>query len=164
MADTFTVEAVLKASGADKFADAFKNAANSVEGIEKSTQGLTMGKLVGAIGITAALSKGFNMVKDSVGRAFGRIDTMEQFDRVMTTMTGSSKKAESVLNEVNDTVKGTAYGLDVGAKAVQGFVTSNMDVDKATATFKSWGDAVAFYGDGTSETLGSVTDCPVASA
>src|SRR5699024_11463724 len=56
------------------------------------------------------------------------------------------------------TVTGTAYGLDVGAKAVQDFVTSNMDVDKATDTFAAWGDAVAFYGDGSNETMASVSD------
>ena len=156
--DKYSVEAVLKATGADEFTRKFKEAADSVQGIEKQTQGLTLGKLVGAIGITAGLAKGFNLVKDSVGRAFGRIDTMEQFDRVMTTLTGSSEKADQVLGKVNDTVTGTAYGLDVGAKAVQSFVTSNMDVDKATMTFEAWGDAVAFYGDGTNETLGSVTD------
>lgn len=151
---------MLKASGADKFAQAFKNAANNVQGFEKNTSnaGLTVGKLVGAVGVTALLAKGFGLVKNSVGKAFGRIDTMEQFERVMTTLTGSTEKANSVLDEVNDTVTGTAYGLDVGAKSVQNFVTSNMDVDKATMTFKSWADAVAFYGDGTNETLAGVTD------
>src|SRR5699024_10291874 len=90
--------------------------------------------------------------------AFSRIDTMEQFERVMTTMTGSTEKAGQVLGDVTETVTGTAYGLDVGAKAVQDFVTSNMDVDKATQTFASWGDAVAFYGDGSNETIASVSD------
>src|SRR5699024_7668453 len=73
-------------------------------------------------------------------------------------MTGSSEKAGQVLDAVTDTVKGTAYGLDIGARAVQDFVTSNMDVDKATETFAAWGDAVAFYGDGSNETLSSVSD------
>lgn len=160
MAETYSVEAYLKATGADKFANAFRNATKDVEGLDRATgnAGITIGKLAAAVGVTALVAKGFNMVKDSVQRAFGRIDTMEQFERVMTTLTGSTDKANEVLSTVNDTVVGTAYGLDVGAKAVQNFVTSNMDVDKATATFEAWGDAVAFYGDGTNETLGSVTD------
>ncbi|WP_268239087.1 tape measure protein [Oceanobacillus neutriphilus] len=98
------------------------------------------------------------MVKDSISQAFRRIDTMEQFDRVMTTMTGSSKKAAQVLDTVNDTVVGTAYGLDVAAKSTQNFVTSGMDVDKATDSIGAWGDAVAFYGDGSNEQFGRVTD------
>lgn len=158
MAESHVVEAVLKASGADDFAKAFKESQKAVENVKEKINNFTVGKLVTAAGITAALSKGFDMVRDSVGRAFGRIDTMEQFERVMTTMTGSSEKAKSVLDQVNETVSGTAYGLDVGAKAVQGFVTSNMEVDKATQTFGAWADAVAFYGDGTNDTLGRVTD------
>ncbi|MEK3890253.1 tape measure protein [Bacillus sp. FSL K6-3431] len=119
---------------------------------------LGIGKIVTALGLVSLANKGISMIKDSIGKAFGRIDTMEQFERVMTTLTGSSEKANEVLGTVSDTVTGTAYGLDVGAKAVQGFVTSNMEVDKATETFGNWADAVAFYGDGTNATLGSVTD------
>ncbi|VDG98911.1 Phage-related protein [Lysinibacillus sphaericus] len=119
---------------------------------------LSIGKIVKALGLVGLAVKAIDLVKNSLGKAFGRIDTMEQFARVMTTLTGSSKKADQVLATVNETVKGTAYGLDVGAKAVQNFVTSNMDVDKATMTFKSWSDAVAFYGDGTNDTLAGVSD------
>lgn len=158
--ETYSVEAYLKATGADKFSQAFNNAAKNVDNLERSTgnAGITIGKLAAAVGVTALVAKGFGMVKNSVDKAFGRIDTMEQFERVMTTMTGSTEKAQSVLEDVNETVTGTAYGLDVGAKAVQDFITSNMDVDKATATFKSWGDAVAFYGDGSNQTLSGVSD------
>src|SRR5699024_11158326 len=126
--------------------DLFNDAASSVDGLEQKASGFTLGKLVGVIGITAALAKGFQLVKDSIGHAFTRIDTMEQFERVMTTMTGSSEKANEVLDTINDTVVGTAYGLDYAAKSTQDFVTSGMDVDKATDSVASWGDAVAFYG------------------
>ncbi|MBW8350783.1 tape measure protein [Bacillus sp. IITD106] len=158
--ETYSVEAYLKATGADKFANAFKNATKNVEGLERSTDkaGLTIGKLVAAAGVTALVAKGFGMVKDSIGKAFGRIDTMEQFERVMTTLTGSSDKAAETLDNVREKVTGTAYGLDVAAQSVQGFVTSNMKVETATKTFGAWADAVAFYGDGTNATLASVTD------
>lgn len=115
-------------------------------------------KIAGAIGVTKLVSAGFDMIKNSVGSAFNRIDTMEQFNRVMTTMLGSTDKANAVLDKTNGIVKGTAYGLDVAALSVQNFVTSNMDVDKATDTVAAWGDAVAFYGDGSNETFASVTD------
>ena len=83
---------------------------------------------------------------------------MEQFDRVMTEITGSSENAKKALDDTNEAVLGTAYGLDVAAKGVQDFVTRGMEVDKATKTIAAWGDAVAFYGDGSNEQLASVTD------
>lgn len=128
-------------------------------GEEAGTRGaIGIGKILTALGLVAAATKVFGMIKDSIGSAFSRIDTMEQFERVMTVMTGSSEKANSVLETINDTVKGTAYGLDVAAKATQDFVTSNMDVDKATESVAAWGDAVAFYGDGSNATFASVSD------
>lgn len=114
---------------------------------------------IGAVtGIVKLVSSAFNMVKDSISSAFARIDVMEQFNRVMTVMTGSADKANAILKKTTDIVTGTAYGLDVAALAVQNFVTSNMDVDKATDTVAAWGDAVAFYGDGSNATFASVSD------
>ena len=40
--------------------------------------------LVSGLGIFKLLEKGFQMVANSVDKAMGRIDTMEQFSRVMT--------------------------------------------------------------------------------
>ncbi len=135
------------------------NLDGQLSGLQQSGEnaGIGIGKIVAALGLVALGTKAINMVKDSIDRAFGRIDTMEQFERVMTTMTGSSEKANEVLGITNDTVTGTAYGLDVAASAVQNFVTSNMDVDQATDSIASWGDAVAFYGDGSNETFSSVS-------
>lgn len=119
---------------------------------------MTIGKLAAAIGITAALSAGFNLVKDSVQKAFGRIDTMEQFERVMTVMLGSTEDANAALDKTNDIVTGTGYGLDVAAKSVQDFVTRGVEIDKATKYIEAWGDAVAFYGDGSNEQFANVTN------
>ncbi|HEY4532474.1 MAG TPA: tape measure protein [Kurthia sp.] len=114
--------------------------------------------IVGAIGITKALSGAFNMVKSSVGSAFDRIDTMEAFKSTLTVLTGSAEKTQKALDATRESVKGTAYGLNVAAKSVQDFVTRGMKVDDATKTLAQWGDAVAFYGDGSNEQLASVTD------
>lgn len=116
------------------------------------------GSLVAAIGITSALSSGFNMVKNSIGSAFARIDTMEAFESTMTVLTGSTEKTKQALDETRDAVTGTAYGMDVAAKSVQDFVTRGMDIKDATKTLRQWGDAVAFYGDGSNDQLARVND------
>lgn len=153
---------ILVKIGADitNFSRNMKNAINEMKGLDKGAHQstLTLGKLATSVGLVAVAAKGFQMLKSSITQAFNRIDTMEQFERVMTTMTGSSEKAGQVLDDVNGIVKGTAYGLDVAAKSTQDFVTSGMDVDKATDSIESWGDAVAFYGNGSNESFASVTD------
>lgn len=116
-----------------------------------------VGKLVTALGLVALASKGIDMVKGSMDKAFGRIDTFERFDRVMTVLTGSAEQTKQALDRTNEAVTGTAYGLDVAASAVQGFVARSLDVDKATSYIESFGDAVAFYGEGTNEAFERVT-------
>lgn len=102
------------------------------------------------------LSAGVDMVKNSVDAAFGRIDTMEQFNRVMNVMTHDTGITNKALADTNQIVKGTAYGLNVASKAVQSFVSRGMEVKKSTDTVEAFADAVSFFGDGTNATLESV--------
>lgn len=90
--------------------------------------------------------------------AFGRIDTMNRFQKTITTMTGDAGLAEAALAKLKDVTVGTAYGLDVASKATQGFVTRGMSLGAATEQVRIWADAVSFYGEGTNEQLESVVD------
>lgn len=113
--------------------------------------------MIGTITGVAATIGVFNTLRNAVSRAFSRIDTMEQFERTMTTMLGSADEANKALEETNAIVKGTAYGLDTAAGAVQRFVTSSVNVEDATKYVEAFGNAVAFYGDGTNEQFSRVT-------
>lgn len=119
---------------------------------------LSLGKIVTALGLVALGTKAIGMMKDSLDAAFKRIDTMEQFERTMTAITGSSEEAQAALDRTNEAVTGTAYGLDVAASAVQNFVTRGADINDATNYVEKWGDAVAFYGDGSNEQFSNVSD------
>ena len=128
----------------------------NTDGFQKDANRLS--DIVGGMGVFKLFEKGFQLIAGSVDKAMSRIDTMEQFNRVMTTMTGDVGATNTALVETNDIVKGTAYGLDVASKAVQNFVSRGMEVQGATDTVRAWGDAVAFYGDGSNATFSSVTD------
>ena len=117
-----------------------------------------LGDIVKGMGVFKLLSAGVNLVSTSVDKAMGRIDTMEQFSRVMNTMTGDVELTNKALDATREIVTGTAYGLDVAARSVQNFVSRGMEVQDATDTVRAWGDAVAFYGDGSNATFSSVTD------
>lgn len=106
------------------------------------------------------------LVRNTLGRigvtdlsgAFGRIDTMNRFQKTVSVMTGDSNMANAALGKLKDTTVGTAYGLDVASKATQGFLTRGMGLGAATEQVRIWADAVSFYGDGTNEQLESVVD------
>lgn len=135
----------------------FNKGLNEITGSVKGA-GSTIKNIVAALGIDRIISAGMNTISESVGSAMKRIDTMEQFTRVMTAMTGSTKLANNALENIKETVTGTAYGLDVAARSTQKFVTSGMELEKSTQQIKTWANAVAFYSDGTNESFENVTD------
>lgn len=126
------------------------------EKTKKASSGIK--SMLTSVGVVNAISAAFNTVKQSVSSAFDRIDTMNQFNRTVTAITGSAESAGIALGQLKDITKGTAYGLDVAAKATQNFVTRGLDISQATDQVRIWGDAVAFYGKGTNEQFENVTD------
>lgn len=118
----------------------------------------SMGKsMLAANLLSQAIGSIFSMITGSLDKAMARLDTMDQFNRVMSTMTGSADITADALNTITEAVAGTAYGLDAGAKAVQAFVSSGMTIGNATDTFEIWADAVSFYTQGTNAELETVT-------
>ncbi|MEG1752489.1 MAG: tape measure protein, partial [Christensenella sp.] len=128
----------------------------NTQGFQQGANKLT--NIVQGLGIFKLLEKGFQMVGASVDKAMARIDTMEQFRRVMNTMTGSVDETSEALTKTTNIVTGTAYGLDVAAKSVQNFVSRGMEISRATETVEGWGNAVAFYGNGSNASFAAVTD------
>ena len=151
------IDVELNTDGAEKNVDSLEGKITGIgQAGEKGAVGV--GKIASALGLVKVAGMAIDMIKGSIQAAFGRIDTMESFQRVMKALTGDSNVANEVLETLKVTTKGTAYGLDTAAKAVQGFVTRGVEIPKATKYFEAFGDAVAFYGDGSKEQLENVTD------
>lgn len=157
--ETYSVKAILSAVD-QNFTSTMKMANSSLSGIKSASEGATSSimKIASGIGVFKALSASANLVKSSISSAMGRQDTMEAFNRTITQITGSAENATKALEDLKKITKGTAYGLDVVAKATQNFVTRGMDLSKATKSVGIWADAVSFYGKGTNEQLETVTD------
>lgn len=157
--ETYSVKAVLSAVDSN-FTSTMKTANNSLTGIKTASESATSSimKIASGIGVFKALSASANLVKSSISSAMGRQDTMEAFNRTITQITGSAENATKALEDLKKITKGTAYGLDIAAKATQNFVTRGMDLSKVTKSVGIWADAVSFYGKGTNEQLETVTD------
>lgn len=154
-------------AGIDGVSDSLEGVSGSSEQAKDGLDGVgdkadetdvSMSKLIKTIAGIAATVGVFKVLRNAVDLAFQRIDTMEQFERVMTEMTGSTTDANAALDKTNDIVTGTAYGLDVAASSVQDFVTRGVEVGEATKYIEAWGDAVAFYGNGSNEQFANVTN------
>ncbi len=163
--ESYTVEAILRvrdqgySRGFGQAADEVERFDNAITRSNRTSKSFrdTMLGMASAIGITKALGAAWTMAKNSVSSAMDRIDTMDNFARSVRLMTGDTQLAQSALDDLRDASRGTAYGLDVMAKATQGLVTSSYDVKTATTYVEDWGNAVAMYGDGSNATLANVT-------
>lgn len=158
MADGKVIIAVELDDG--KVARGVSNVDRRLRGLEGAGRVGALGikEIVTALGLVAAGAKVFDMIRNSIRTAFARIDAMESFESTMTTITGSSEKARQALERITEIVKGTSYSLDVAAQSTQNFVTRGVEIGKAVKYVEAWGDAVAFYGDGSNETFRNVTD------
>ncbi|MEB6179692.1 tape measure protein [Enterococcus casseliflavus] len=121
----------------------------------------SVGKLSAAMLITKGATAALSMAKGSLDSAFGRIDTLNNFENTMTRLTGSSEEASAGMEGVRDAVVGTNYMLDSAAQIVQRLTLQNKDLEKSTESYKVWGDAVAFYGDGSADAMDNVMDAMI---
>ncbi|WZY01591.1 tape measure protein [Bacillus sp. FSL W7-1360] len=136
MAESYSVEAFLKASGADRFGKAFASAGRDVGALDKSVNGanFTIGKLLAAVGITAAVAKGFSMMKDAVSGAVSRYDTLNNFPRVMEMIGFSTEESSGAIERLTKGVEGLPTRLDDVASTAQRIATMTGDLDGAVET------------------------------
>ena len=121
----------------------------------------SVGKLSAAMLITKGATAALSMAKGSLDGAFGRIDTLNNFENTMTRLTGSSEEAAAGMEGVRDVVVGTNCMLDSAAQTVQRLVMQDGSLEQSTKSYQIWGDAVAMYGDGAAETMDNVMDAMI---
>lgn len=141
MNNGYSVEAILKATGADQFASDFDKAKKSLGGMEgatkKSAGGLKslaggVAKVAGGIGVTKLITAGFNAVRNSIDGAVSRVDTLNQFPKVLQQMGASGKDADRSIARLSDGIQGLPTTLDGVASTAQRMFTILGDIDLAT--------------------------------
>ena len=160
MNNKFTIEAILKASGADQFSKDFQNATKSMEGIgrasKKSAGGLKsflggVGKIAGAIGVTKLVSAGFNAIRSSVDDAVSRVDTLNQFPKVLQQMGASGEEAEWAIDRLAEGIEGLPTKLDDVAGDAQRMFTILGDAELATESTLALNNAFLASGASTAD-------------
>lgn len=116
--------------------DPSKNAKKSIEDIASS------------IASIAIVSKAFNSLKESVGKAIDRMDTIDTATKSLTVLTGSSKIAKRVMDDLSDAIDGTPIALNEVALGAKKMVAAGMEGSKVKGVFKSIADAAYGVGNG----------------
>ena len=109
-------------------------AAQGREGGRKASDGFASGFAGGAIGATVAqvAQRAFDAISDSIGAAVQRVDTMNNFPKVMSALGYSADDAEVAIGRMADAVQGLPTSLDGLASMTQQVAPLTGSMEEAT--------------------------------
>lgn len=126
----------------------FNKGLNSITGSVKNG-GTKIKNIIAALGITKIISSAFNIINNSLDGAISRIDTLNNFPKVMSNLEIGAEESSKAINKLSDGLKGLPTTLDSGALAVQRFTSKNGDVNKSVDLFLALNDAILAGGAST---------------
>lgn len=100
-------------------------------GAVKNTVG-AIGKIAGAVGVFKLVNGAINMVTASFDSAISRVDTLNQFPKVLSLMGYEAEDAERATKKLAEGIQGLPTRLDEVTGTTQRMVNIFQDVDKAT--------------------------------
>ena len=116
-------------------------------GVQKA--GSTVKSIIAGLGITKLISTAMNEIKNSTDDAIKRLDTLNNFPKVMSNLGIASEDADKSIKKMSDKLSGLPTTLDQGASAVQRFTSANGDVEKSTDIFLALNNAILAGGAST---------------
>ena len=128
-------------SGVD---DPSRNAKKSVEDVAST------------IASIAIVAKAFDVLKDSIGRAIDRIDTIDTATKSLTVLTGSAGIAKQVMDDLAAAIEGTPIALNDVAMGAKKMVAAGMEGTKVKGVFEAIADAAYGVGNG-AESIDQIT-------
>ena len=111
--------------------------------------GGTIKNIVAGLGIAKIASIGINAIKSSLDGAISRIDTMNNFPKVMKSLGFSAEQASKSIKTLDKGVRGLPTSLDEIVKNTQLLTASLGDLDKGTETAVALNDLFLAGGQGT---------------
>lgn len=119
----------------------FEKGLNSITNSVKSG-GTKIKDIISALGITQLIGKAINIINNSVDGAVSRIDTLNNFPKVMSNLGIASEDSEKAVKKLSDGLQGIPTTLDDASLSVQRFTSVNENVDKSTEYFLALNNAL----------------------
>lgn len=111
--------------------------------------GATVKNIIAGLGITKLVTKAFDVIRSSMDGAISRLDTMNNFPKVMSNLGIGAKESQKAIDKLSEGLQGIPTSLDAGALAVQRFTSKNGDVQKSADIFLAVNDAILAGGAST---------------
>lgn len=112
--------------------------ASTVAATSYKKQGVVMGAVAGIA--STVVTRAFNMVVDSVGDAAARLDTLNNYPKVMENLGYSAADAEASISTLSDSLTGLPTSLDEMATVVQRIAPVSSSLAEATDVAVAFND------------------------
>ena len=119
----------------------YQKGINDITGKTKSA-GASIKSIVAGLGITKLISKAISMIVSNIDGAVKRIDTLNNFPKVMSNLGIGAEESSEAIKQLSDNLKGLPTTLNEGAMAVQRFTSKNGNVKKSVELFTAVNNAI----------------------
>lgn len=142
------VNITIKADGSQA-EKAIGGVSKSLDGLQTASNksvvaGVALGSVIGGV-----LSKAFSALSSQIDSAVQRLDTLNNFPRVMQNLKISSEDADKSITILSEKLKGLPTSLDDAAQSVQRFSAANGNIKASTAMFLALNNAILAGGAST---------------
>lgn len=130
-------------AGFKRFSDGLSDVENNAE-----KAGIGIGKLAAGNAVGALLTKAFSAVTNSLDKAIGRVDTLNNYPKVMQTLGFSADQADKSIEKLGEGIEGLPTALDSIVGNTQQLTATLGDLDKGTETAIALNDMFLAGGQG----------------
>lgn len=139
-------------NGANNFGNNINNVANKQEQLNRKLQeGTTASNsFIKSLMGFSVIQKIIGLVSSQIGNAIDRLDTMNNYPKVMSNLGISSDQANASIKMLSENLKGLPTTLNDAVSSVQNFTSVNGSVGKSTKMFLALNNAI-LAGGGTTQ-------------
>lgn len=150
MSETINLQAIISAKDSG-YTKAMQNAEKASEQLrnttELTTSSISKASAVGSLA-ASAIQKAFSAITSSIGSAVSRLDTMNNFPKVMQSLGYTSDEATASINKLSDGINGLPTTLDGIVSSAQTLTASLGDLEKGTSSAIALNDMFLSGGQG----------------
>lgn len=148
MAEAFTVDElqVLITASAKEFSSQMNQVKAQISSLAKSAEKTTPRISSAAVAagniISKVLVSAFRSVTSAMGDAVSRLDTLNNFPRVMSNLGIGATESQKAINFLSEKLQGLPTTIDAAALSVQRFTSANGNIQASTGMFLALNNAI----------------------
>jgi tape measure domain-containing protein len=122
------------------------------KGLSSSMGGLTKSFALGTLA-AKGISKALQVISSNIGDAVKRVDTLNNFPKVMKAFGVSTKEAQASIKRIDKSIRGLPTSLDTAVSGVRDFFMVTKNLKQAEAMFKAVNDSALIFANGSQEAV-----------